>query len=91
MTAKKQVYKLFNLPLIIGVALLSFAHGANDVANAVGPLAAIVSTLGDSSSVASKVSIPLWVMVIGALGIALGLALFGPKLIATVGEKNHAP
>ena len=38
-------------------------------------------------SVASKVSIPLWVMVIGALGIALGLALFGPKLIATVGEK----
>lgn len=85
--SKKQVYKLFNLPLIIGVALLSFAHGANDVANAVGPLAAIVSTLGDSSSVASKVSIPLWVMVIGALGIALGLALFGPKLIATVGEK----
>ena len=85
--SKKQVYKLFNLPLIIGVALLSFAHGANDVANAVGPLAAIVSTLGDGSSVASKVSIPLWVMVIGALGIALGLALFGPKLIATVGEK----
>jgi len=85
--SKKQVYKLFNLPLIIGVALLSFAHGANDVANAVGPLAAIVSTLGDASSVASKVSIPLWVMVIGALGIALGLALFGPKLIATVGEK----
>ena len=85
--SKKQVYKLFNLPLIIGVALLSFAHGANDVANAVGPLAAIVSTLGDSSSVASKVSIPLWVMVIGAIGIALGLALFGPKLIATVGEK----
>ena len=85
--SKKQVYKLFNLPLIIGVALLSFAHGANDVANAVGPLAAIVSTLGDASSVASKVAIPLWVMVIGALGIALGLALFGPKLIATVGEK----
>ena len=85
--SKKQVYKLFNLPLIIGVALLSFAHGANDVANAVGPLAAIVSTLGDSSAVAAKVSIPFWVMVIGAIGIALGLALFGPKLIATVGEK----
>ena len=85
--SKKQVYKLFNLPLIIGVALLSFAHGANDVANAVGPLAAIVSTLGDSSGVAAKVSIPFWVMVIGAIGIALGLALFGPKLIATVGEK----
>ena len=85
--SKKQIYTLFNLPLIIGVCLLSFAHGANDVANAVGPLAAIVSTIGDQSEVAAKVSIPLWVMIIGAFGIALGLALFGPKLIATVGEK----
>ena len=85
--SKKQIYTLFNLPLIIGVCLLSFAHGANDVANAVGPLAAIVSTMGDQSEVAAKVSIPLWVMIIGAFGIALGLALFGPKLIATVGEK----
>ena len=78
MTAK-QIYTLFNLPLILGVCLLSFAHGANDVANAVGPLAAIVSTLGEQSQVAAKVSIPFWVMVVGALGIALGLALFGPN------------
>ena len=85
--SKKQIYALFNLPLILGVCLLSFAHGANDVANAVGPLAAIVSTLGEQSQVAAKVSIPFWVMVVGAVGIALGLALFGPKLIATVGEK----
>lgn len=85
--SKKQIYTLFNLPLILGVCLLSFAHGANDVANAVGPLAAIVSTLGEQSQVAAKVSIPFWVMVVGAVGIALGLALFGPKLIATVGEK----
>ena len=69
------------------VALLSFAHGANDVANAVGPLAAIVSTVGEGAGVASKVSIPIWVMVIGAFGISLGLGLFGPKLIAVVGEK----
>lgn len=84
---KQDIYGLFDLPLIFGVALLSFAHGANDVANAVGPLAAIVSTIGQGSEVASKVSIPLWVMVIGAFGIALGLGLFGPKLIAVVGEK----
>ena len=83
---KKSVYSLFDLPLIIGAALLSFAHGANDVANAVGPLAAIVSTIGDTE-IASKVTIPLWVMVVGAFGIALGLGLFGPKLIAVVGEK----
>ncbi|MGI9364368.1 MAG: inorganic phosphate transporter [Rhizobiaceae bacterium] len=84
---KKDIYRLFDLPLIIGAALLSFAHGANDVANAVGPLAAIVSTVGDTSEIASQVSIPLWVMVVGAFGIALGLGLFGPKLIAVVGEK----
>jgi PiT family inorganic phosphate transporter len=84
---KKEIYRLFDIPLIIGAALLSFAHGANDVANAVGPLAAIVSTLGDNSEIAGKVSIPLWVMVVGAFGIALGLGLFGPKLIAVVGEK----
>ena len=84
---KKDIYKLFDLPLIFGVALLSFAHGANDVANAVGPLAAIVSTIGEEAGIASKVSIPIWVMVIGAFGIALGLGLFGPKLIAIIGQK----
>ena len=84
---KEDVYKLFHLPLLFGVALLCFAHGANDVANAVGPLAAIVSTFTPSEGIAAKVSIPLWVMVIGAIGIALGLLLFGPKLINTVGQK----
>lgn len=84
---KKHMYGLFDVPLIIGVAFLSFAHGANDVANAVGPLAAIVSTMDQSGAIATKVAIPLWVMLIGAFGIALGLALFGPKLIAVVGEK----
>lgn len=78
--------KLFNLPLVISAALLSFAHGANDVANAVGPLAAIVST-AQSDSVAGQVDIPLWVMLIGAMGISLGLLLFGPKLIQMVGDQ----
>ena len=84
---KKDLYKLFDVPLIIGAALLSFAHGANDVANAVGPLAAIVSTFGETTTIAEKVSIPLWIMVVGAFGISLGLGLFGPKLISVVGEK----
>ena len=84
--SKKQIYTLFNLPLVIGVSLLCFAHGANDVANAVGPLAAIVSTF-TSTSVESKVTLPFWIMFIGASGLALGLLLFGPKLINTVGEK----
>ena len=71
----------------MGAALLSFAHGANDVANAVGPLAAIVSTINNESGIASSVTIPLWVMAVGAFGIAFGLGLFGPKLISVVGEK----
>ncbi len=77
---------LFKIPLIFSAALLSFAHGANDVANAIGPLAAIVSTVQDGL-VAEKVDIPLWVMMIGALGISFGLALFGPKLINMVGAQ----
>jgi len=82
----KSVRALFTIPLILSAALLSFAHGANDVANAVGPLAAIVSTTV-SGTVEGKVGIPLWVMVIGAAGISAGLFLFGPKLIRTVGEQ----
>jgi PiT family inorganic phosphate transporter len=78
--------RLFNVPLIISAALLSFAHGANDVANAVGPLAAIVSA-AQSNTVSAEVVIPVWVMIIGAFGISLGLLLFGPKLIRMVGEQ----
>ncbi len=77
---------LFRMPLVVSAALLSFAHGANDVANAVGPLAAIVHAQ-EAGDVAAKVSIPTWVMVIGALGISFGLVLFGPKLIRMVGNQ----
>lgn len=83
----KQIGTLFRLPLICATALLSFAHGANDVSNAVGPLAAIVSAAEVGTGGAHHVSLPFWVLVIGALGISVGLALFGPKLIRTVGEK----
>jgi len=82
----KSLKVLFGIPLVFSAALLSFAHGANDVANAVGPLAAIVhaSEFGDF---ASKVAIPTWVMIIGAFGISFGLFLFGPKLIRMVGSQ----
>ncbi|MDP6428707.1 MAG: anion permease [Rhodospirillales bacterium] len=83
---RKDVSILFTIPLICSAALLSFAHGANDVANAVGPLAAIVSA-ASSGAVDAKVGIPLWVMIVGAVGISAGLVLFGPKLIRTVGEQ----
>ena len=84
---KKAIGKLFVLPLIFATALLSFAHGANDVANAVGPLAAIVAAAETGLAAGRNVTLPLWVLAIGASGIALGLALFGPRVIRTVGEK----
>jgi PiT family inorganic phosphate transporter len=84
---RKHIAELFTLPLIFATALLSFAHGANDVANAVGPLAAIVAAAQSDFADAGKVMLPFWVLAIGAFGIALGLMLFGPGLIRTVGQK----
>lgn len=83
---RDSVNSLFTVPLICAAALLSFAHGANDVANAVGPLAAIADSI-TNAGISTKAAIPLWVMMIGALGIALGLMLYGPKLIRTVGSE----
>jgi PiT family inorganic phosphate transporter len=84
--SKKSVNSMFTIPLIFAAALLSFAHGANDVANAVGPLAAITDAIAHGG-IAQKVPIPAWVMLVGAVGIAIGLALYGPKLIRTVGTE----
>ena len=83
---KSGVNSLFTIPLIFAAAMLSFAHGANDVANSIGPLAAIDDALA-TGGISSKAAIPLWVMLVGAIGISLGLALYGPKLIKTVGSE----
>lgn len=83
---KESVNSLFALPLIFSAALLSFAHGANDVANAIGPLAAINEVIS-TGTMSSTAGVPLWVMLIGAVGLAVGLALFGPRLIRTVGSE----
>ena len=72
--------------MIVAAALLSFAHGANDVSNAIGPLAAIVSAL-DGVITTDKSPAPLWELAIGALGISIGLLLYGPKLIRVVGQE----
>jgi len=78
--------KLFHLPLICSAALLSFAHGSNDVANAVGPLAAILHS-AESGTLVSDVGVPFWVMLIGAVGISLGLFLYGPRIVRMVGHQ----
>ncbi|HEY0120214.1 MAG TPA: anion permease [Rhizobium sp.] len=83
--------KLFRLPLICSAALMSFAHGANDVANAIGPLAAIVRSIGQGASLSfagdAARSAPYWVVLIGGCGISVGILLYGPRLIRLVGSQ----
>lgn len=82
--SKKSINKLFNLPLVFSAALLSFAHGANDVANAIGPFAAIYDTVSLGSVATGSAGIPIWIMCIGALGLAAWLGVYGSTLIKTV-------
>ena len=84
--SKEGVNRLFTWPLVCAAALLSFAHGANDVANAVGPLAAIYEAV-KVGAISAKAATPHWVMVLGALGLSVGLALYGARLIRTVGKE----
>ena len=90
----RSLRNLFAIPLMVTAGLLSFAHGANDVANAIGPLAAIV--LSQSNDFPDLVlwymgslnpEIPLWVSAVGAFGISAGLLLFGRRLVTVVGKK----
>ncbi|ATN33198.1 anion permease [Rhizobium sp. ACO-34A] len=78
--------KLFRLPLVFSAALLSFAHGANDVANAIGPVVAVVHATR-VQEIATALIPPIWVTAIGAFGISMGLLLYGPRLIRLVGEQ----
>jgi PiT family inorganic phosphate transporter len=76
----------FGLLMIVSASAMAFAHGSNDVANAIGPLAAIVSVV-DTGAIGSKAAISPWVLFIGGIGIVFGLATLGSRVIATVGKK----
>ena len=80
------VERVFVPFVIITSCSVAFAHGANDVANSVGPLAAVVRVL-QTGEVAQKVGVPFWVLVLGGSGIVLGLATFGYRVMYTVGMK----
>lgn len=84
--SKKSINKLFNIPLVFSACLLSFAHGANDVANAIGPFAAIYETVSHGG-ITSSAWVPLWIMLVWALGLAIGLWVYGSTLIKTVGNE----
>jgi len=80
------VERVFGILMIFTACAMAFAHGSNDVANAVGPLAAVVSVV-QTQAVSAQAVVPAWVLLIGAVGIVVGLATYGWKVIATIGKK----
>lgn len=80
------VERVFAVLMIFTACAMAFAHGSNDVANAVGPLAAIVSVI-NSGAVETQTVMPRWILLLGGIGIILGLATYGFKVMGTVGKK----
>jgi len=80
------VEKLFGILMMFTACAMAFAHGSNDVANAVGPLAAVVGVVAAGGEVAQKTAMPVWILLLGGGGIVAGLIMYGHKVIATVGN-----
>lgn len=79
------VEKVFAVLMVFTACAMAFAHGSNDVANAIGPLAAIYSVVSSAGEIAAKATVPAWILLIGGLGIVVGLVTYGHRVIATVG------
>ena len=80
------VERIFAVLMVFTACAMAFAHGSNDVANAIGPLAAIVSVVQSGGEIASKSLLPPWVLLIGASGIVIGLGMLGYRVMMTVGR-----
>lgn len=80
------VEKVFAILMIVTACCMAFAHGSNDVANAIGPLAAVVSVVNSGGEIAKKAELVWWILPLGGLGIVAGLALFGHRVIKTIGN-----
>jgi PiT family inorganic phosphate transporter len=81
------VERVFAILMVFTACAMAFAHGSNDVANAVGPLAAVASTIASGGAITAKSAMPWWILLLGGGGIVAGLATYGFKVIATVGRK----
>ena len=77
--------RVFGVLMIITAAAMAFAHGSNDVANAIGPLAAIYSVVESGGLIGAKSALPIWILLVGGAGIVIGLITYGHKVIATIG------
>lgn len=81
------VEKVFAILMIFTACAMAFAHGSNDVANAVGPLAAIINVVANQGNILAESAMPAWVLLLGGGGIVVGLATFGYKVMGTIGRK----
>ncbi|MEN8177417.1 MAG: inorganic phosphate transporter [Pseudomonadota bacterium] len=81
------VEKAFTPLMIFTACAMAFAHGSNDVANGIGPLAAVVSIVDSGGEVAQKAGLPIWILILGGAGIVIGLATMGYKVMQTIGTK----
>ena len=79
------VERIFGVLMITTACCMAFAHGSNDVANAIGPLAAVVSVVTSGGEIASKATLAWWILPLGGIGIVVGLATLGARVIKTVG------
>lgn len=80
------VEKIFGVLMVFTACCMAFAHGSNDVANAIGPMAAVVGIIQSGGQILDKVSLAPWILPVGAIGIVVGLATLGAKVIKTIGE-----
>ncbi|MDP6574029.1 MAG: anion permease [Rhodospirillales bacterium] len=83
----ERVEKIFAPMIIFTACAMAFAHGSNDVANGIGPLAAVYGLVQSGGEVAQKSAVPIWILVLGGAGIVLGLATYGYRVMQTIGRK----
>jgi len=83
----QRVEQMFGILMIFTACSMAFAHGSNDVANAIGPLAAAIQILKSNAHISTHAPIPFWILMLGAVGIVFGLATYGYRVIATIGER----
>ncbi|MDG1177274.1 MAG: inorganic phosphate transporter [SAR324 cluster bacterium] len=82
-----QIERIFGVMMLFTACAMAFAHGSNDVANGIGPMAAVVSIVQSGGEMAQDSALPLWILVLGGCGIILGLATLGYRVIQTIGTK----
>ena len=80
------VERVFSVLMVVTACAMAFAHGSNDVANAIGPVAAVIGIVQSGGEIAQKSILPIWVLILGGAGIVAGLLMYGRRVMATIGK-----